>query len=81
MADRTTKALLLVIAVGLWMNLASAWTQPVPVIAAQSSARSVIDFIDYWQLAEEKREQGETVDDIQVLLLAHIAGNTRGVSR
>ena len=34
MADRTTKWLLLAIAVGLWMNVASQWLRPVPVHAA-----------------------------------------------
>ena len=33
MINRTTKALLLAIAVGLWVNVASSWLQPVPVRA------------------------------------------------
>ena len=64
-------------AVGLWMNLTGAWLRPVPVHAAQSPAQAAIEFIDYWQLVQEQREQGVGVEDIQVLLLAHIAGNTR----
>ena len=33
MIDRTTKALLLAIALGLWMGLAEAWLRPTPVEA------------------------------------------------
>ena len=33
MADRTTKALLLAIAVGLWANVMTTWLGPVPVQA------------------------------------------------
>ena len=33
MADRTTKALLLAIAIGLWVNIASQWLPPVTVSA------------------------------------------------
>ena len=35
MADRTMKLLLLAIAVGLWVNVASQWFRPVPVQAAE----------------------------------------------
>ena len=34
MIDRTTKLLLLAIAAGLWMNVASQWLRPIPVHAA-----------------------------------------------
>jgi len=37
MADRTTKALLFAIALGLWMNVAGAWLRPVPVYAQVES--------------------------------------------
>ena len=40
MADRTTKLLLLAIAVGLWMNVASQWLRPVPVHAAVETAQA-----------------------------------------
>ena len=33
MIDRTTKALLLAIALGLWVGLAEAWLRPTPVEA------------------------------------------------
>ena len=33
MADRTTKALLLAIAIGLWVGVVSEWVRPVPVQA------------------------------------------------
>jgi hypothetical protein len=36
MADRTTKALLLAIAIGLWMNVASQWLRPARLIAADA---------------------------------------------
>ncbi len=34
MTDRTTKALLLAIAIGLWMNVAGQWLRPVALRAA-----------------------------------------------
>ena len=74
MADRTTKVLLL--AVALWMNVVGAWLRPAAV-QAQGSAQAGLAFVDYWQLVEQQREQGVAVEDIQVLLLSHIAGNTR----
>ena len=40
MIDRTTKVLLLAIAVGLWMNVASTWLQPVPVQAEAAQGMS-----------------------------------------
>ena len=40
MVDRTTKILLLAIAVGLWMNVASQWLRPVAVHAAVEQLRS-----------------------------------------
>ena len=43
MINRTTKALLLAIAVGLWMNVASTWLQPVPV-QAEAVAQSSRDY-------------------------------------
>lgn len=75
MADRTTKALLLAIAIGLWVNVAGAWLRPVS-IQAQGTGQALA-FVDYWQLVQEQRERGVDVQDIQVLLLSHIAGNTR----
>ena len=33
MVDRTTKALLLAIALGLWMNVVGPWVRPVPIQA------------------------------------------------
>ena len=39
MADRTTKLLLLAIAVGLGMNVASQWLRPVPAHAAVETAQ------------------------------------------
>ena len=36
MVDRTTKALLLAIALGLWMNVMGSWMRPRPIQAAQS---------------------------------------------
>ena len=40
MADRTTKLLLLAIAVGLWMNVVGQWVRPVPLQAADEIIRS-----------------------------------------
>ena len=40
MIDRTTKLLLLAIAVGLWMNVGSQWLRPVSVHAAVEQLRS-----------------------------------------
>ena len=37
MADRTTKLLLLTIAVGLWMNVVASWTPAVPVQAGNEA--------------------------------------------
>ena len=37
MTDRTTKALLFAIALGLWINLVSGWLRPVPVEAQDLS--------------------------------------------
>ena len=42
MADRTTNALLLAIAIGLWVNVVSEWVRPVPV-QAQSVDLSTIE--------------------------------------
>ena len=39
MVDRTTKALLLAIAVGLWVNVTSSWLRPVPVMAEAAAAQ------------------------------------------
>ncbi len=39
MIDRTTKALLFAIAVGLWVNVASSWLQPVPVRAEAAAVQ------------------------------------------
>ena len=43
MADRTTKALLLAIAIGLWMNMASQWLRPVILRAAADVDISTIE--------------------------------------
>jgi hypothetical protein len=40
MVDRTTKALLFIVAIGLWVNLAATWFRPVTV-HAQGDARIV----------------------------------------
>ena len=45
MVDRTTKLLLLAIAVGLWMNVASQWLRPVPVHAAVETAQDDLTMI------------------------------------
>ena len=51
MTDRTTKALLLAIVVGLWTNLAAEWLRPVPVQAIGAEARQIpprpVQFEDY----------------------------------
>ena len=41
MIDRTTKLLLLAIAIGLWMNVAAQWLQPIPVQAASEEIEQV----------------------------------------
>ena len=75
MTDRTTKTLLLAIALGLWANLLGSWLQPSPA-HAQATSRQALAFVDYWKLVQEQRQQKVGVNDIQTLLLAHIAGNT-----
>ena len=42
MIDRTTKALVFAIAVGLWMNVASTWLQPVPVRAEAAASQTYL---------------------------------------
>jgi hypothetical protein len=37
MTDRTAKALLLAVALGLWANVATLWIGPVPVFAQDNS--------------------------------------------
>jgi hypothetical protein len=37
MIDKTTKMLLLAIAIGLWVNVVSTWVRPTPVEAAQDT--------------------------------------------
>nr|ADI23831.1 hypothetical protein [uncultured gamma proteobacterium HF4000_48E10] len=60
MIDRTTKLLLLVIAIGLWMNVAAQWLQPIPVQAASEEIEQVfsrsIQFeqYSYRQLARDR---------------------------
>ena len=76
MVDRTTKALLLAIALGLWANFVGTWMRAVPVEAAQASNRKALAFVDYAQLVDEKEKQNWSASDIQILLLTHIAGNT-----
>jgi hypothetical protein len=75
MIDRTTKVLWLAIAVGLWVNLIGTWLRPSPA-HAQATTRQAVAFVDYWKLVQEQRERNVSADDIQILLLAHIAGNT-----
>ena len=60
MIDRTTKLLLLAIAIGLWMNVAAYWLQPIPVQAAseeieQVSSKSIqFEEYSYRQLARDR---------------------------
>src|SRR4029450_5370670 len=42
MTDRTTKALLLMIAVGLWVNLAAGWLRSVPLRAADADSTVIM---------------------------------------
>jgi hypothetical protein len=42
MTDRTTKALLLMIAIGLWVNLAAMWFRAVPVSAADADTTVIM---------------------------------------
>src|SRR4029453_15083437 len=42
MTDRTTKALLLIIAVGLWVNLAAVWFRSVPLRAADADSTVIM---------------------------------------
>jgi hypothetical protein len=42
MTDRTTKALLLMIAVGLWMNVAALWFRSVPLAAADADSTVIM---------------------------------------
>jgi hypothetical protein len=42
MTDRTTKALLLVIVVGLWVNAAAMWFRPVPLRAADADSTVIM---------------------------------------
>jgi hypothetical protein len=80
MADRTTKTLLLAVALGLWANAMSAWMYPAPAHAAQPRSQNLA-FVDYWQLVQEKRAENVSSGDIQILLLTHIAANTAATSR
>ena len=41
MTDRTTKALLLAIALGLWANMAADWLKPVAVQAQSAQLRNI----------------------------------------
>jgi hypothetical protein len=68
--DRTVKALLIVIAVGIWANVA---LQP---LWAQQTPRQTLAFVDYARLIQERRSAGDSEAEIQTLLLTHIAGNT-----
>jgi hypothetical protein len=43
MIDRTTKALLFAIALGLWLQLASTWLKPTPVHAQNIQLMEVTD--------------------------------------
>jgi hypothetical protein len=42
MGDRTTKALLLLIALGLWLNLVAQWVRPVPIKAADADTTVIM---------------------------------------
>jgi hypothetical protein len=42
MTDRTTKALLWMIAIGLWVNLAAMWFRAVPVRAADADTTVIM---------------------------------------
>jgi hypothetical protein len=42
MTDRTTKALLLMIGVGLWVNLAAMWFRAVPLRAADADTTVIM---------------------------------------
>ena len=44
MTDRTTKALLFAVALGLWVNLVSGWLRPVPV-EAQGLSETYLAYI------------------------------------
>lgn len=46
MTDRTTKALLLAIAGGLWMNVASQWLRPVVVQAQDEHIAAIASDVD-----------------------------------
>lgn len=46
MRDRTTKALLFAIALGLWMNAAVSWLKPVPVQAAAQDVAATLSEIE-----------------------------------
>ena len=60
MTDRTTKALLLAVIVGLWANVAAEWLRPVPVQAIgaepQEIAQRLVQFeqYSYRQLARDR---------------------------
>jgi hypothetical protein len=43
MIDKTTKLLLLAIAIGLWVNVLASWVRPTPVRAAQVNYLHSID--------------------------------------
>lgn len=43
MTDRTTKALLAAIALGLWLNVLGDWMRPTPVSAAEEQSRDIRD--------------------------------------
>ena len=72
MADRTTKLLLLAIAVGLWMNVANQWLRPVPVQAAE---QDYAEAVRWYRLAAE---QGYAMAQVS-LALQYILGE--GVQR
>lgn len=46
MADRTTKALLFAIALGLWMNVVGEWVRPVVLLAQDSEIASYVSRIN-----------------------------------
>jgi hypothetical protein len=45
MIDRTTKAVLVAIALGLWMNVGSQWLRPTPVFAQSEEIRDTVNEI------------------------------------
>lgn len=77
MKTRYLHIVLTLIALGLWANAFATWSH------AQTSAatQGATEFLDYRQLIDNQRAGGARSEDIELLLLAHIAGNTRAALR